>query len=201
MPIFKKKIYFPQLLADMITFQFDFLEKNFDKLILLADEFRVLTKKDKEEFLNKSHELIIIDIVTSCSQHFYRRLSSRDAGEAVSIVYAKYLTEYKNMSKTTTEKKLKKVIKLYEFVSKAEQNIKERDEHYKEIGYSSNPKINNDVDKEKFFICSGFSKYCAGEDIKDRNWEGKHFAAFKLAKGFVKSDILSNALKKYKVIF
>lgn len=41
MSIFKKKIDFSQFLADLISVQFEFLEKNFDKLIILADEFGV----------------------------------------------------------------------------------------------------------------------------------------------------------------
>ena len=201
MSIFKKKIYFPQFLADLITSQFDFLEKNSDKLIVLADESKILTEKDKEELLDKSHELIIVDIMMSCSQHFCKHLSSEDAGEAVSIVYAKYLTEHKKVSKTIAEKKFEKVMEFLELVCQAEQDIQERGEHYKEIGHNSYPKIGKVIDKQKFYICSGFSNYCAGKDMKAGNWEGKHFAAFKLAKGFVKGNIVSNALKHYSVTF
>ncbi len=201
MSVFKKKIHFSQFLADLITFQFDFLEKNFDKLIVLADELKSLTEKDREEFLDKAHELIIVDIAMSCSQHFYKNLSSEEVGEAVSIVYADYLTEYKKISKTLVEKKLEKVMELFELVYKAEEDIQKRDEYYKKIAYKSYPKINNDINKQKFYLCSGFSKYCAEENIKSENWEGKHLAAFKLAKGFVKGDVVANALKHYAVTF
>ena len=201
MSIFKKKIYFPQFLADLITFQFDFLEKNFDKLIVLADEFKILTETDKKDYLDKSHELIIVDIMMSCNQHFYKHLSSEDVGEAVSIVYAGYLTEYKKISKTLVEQKIEKVIKLFEIVCKAEEDIQKRNEHYKKFGYKSYPKINNDMDKQKFYLCNGFSKYCVGEDIKSENWEGKHFAAFKIAKAFAKGNIVSNASNQYQVTF
>jgi len=100
MSIFKKKIYFPQFLADLINNQMDFLEMNFNKLIVMADEFRVLTDIQKEEFLDKAHELIIADIVMGCSQCFYKKISSEEVGEAVSIIYGKYLTEFKKVSKT-----------------------------------------------------------------------------------------------------
>ncbi len=53
MGLFKQKIDFSQFLADLISFQYDFLENNFNKLIVLADEFKVLTEKDKEDFLIK----------------------------------------------------------------------------------------------------------------------------------------------------
>jgi hypothetical protein len=201
MSLFKQKIDFSQFLSDLITFQFDFLEDNFDKLIILADEFKVLTEKDKENFLDKAHELIIVDITVRCSQHFYKNLSSEEVGEAVIIVYAKYLTEYKKVLKIVAEKKLEIVMELFELVCKAEEDIRKRDENYKKIGYKSYPKIDNDIDKQKFYLCSGFAEYCAGEDMKSENWEGKHFAALKLAKGFVKGDIVTNSLKHYAIIF
>jgi hypothetical protein len=200
MSIFKK-IDFSQFLADLITFQCDFLENNFNKLVVLADEFKVLTEKDKEEFLDKAHELIIVDILMSCNQHFYKTLSSEEVGEAVSIVYAKYLTEYKKISKTLAEKKLERAMELFDLVCKAEEETQKRDKHYKEIGYKSYPKIGSDVDKQKFYLSSGFASYCVGHDIKSENWEGKNFAAFKLAKGFVKADIVKTMLKEFKIIW
>lgn len=195
MSTFKNKIDFGQFLADLITHQCDFLENNFNKVVTLADEFKVLTDKDKEEFLDKAHELIIVDILMSCNQNFYKDLSSEEVGEAVSIVYAQYLTEYKKIPKTLAEKKLEKVMELFELVCKAEEDTQKRDKHYKKIGYKSYPKIVSDIDKQKFYLCSAFSSYCVGEDIKSENWEGRHFAAFKLAKGFVKADIVKSVLK------
>jgi hypothetical protein len=37
--------------------------------------------------------------------------------------------------------------------------------------------------------------------MKREDCEGKRFAAFKLAKGFVKGDIVANSLKHFAVIF
>jgi hypothetical protein len=199
--LFKQKIEFGQFLAELITFQLDFLERNFDKLVVLADECKVLTEKDKEEFFDKAQVLIIVDIMTSCIQHFSKHLSSEDIGETVDIVYARYLTEYKKVSKVLAEEKLERIMELLKRVCKAEEEYKERDEHYKKIGLTSYPKIDNDIDKQKMYLCSGFAEYCAGEDLKAENWEGKRFAAFKLAMGFVKGDIVDNALNHYAVIF
>lgn len=201
MSILKKRIGFSQFLADLITSQFDFLENNFDKLIVLADEFKVLTEKEKEEFLDKAHELIIVDILMSCYQHFHKKLSSKEVGEAVSVVYAKYLTEYKKIPKTLAEQKLEKVMELFHLICKAEEETQERQEHCKKIGYKSYSKIGSNIDKQKFYFCSAFSSYCVGEDIKSENWEGRHFAAFKLAKGFVKGNIVAHALKHYAITF
>ncbi len=201
MGLFKQKIDLGQFLADLISFQHDFLENNFNKLVVLADEFKVLTGKDKENFFDKAHELIIVDILMSCNQHFYKNISSEEVGKAVSIIYAKYLTEHKKISKITAENKLEKVMKLFELVCNAEETAQKREEASKKIGYKSLYKIDNDLDKQKFYLCNGFSNYCAGEDIKSENWEGKHFAALKIAKGFVKGDIVANSLKHYNVIF
>lgn len=201
MSIFKKRIGFSQFIADLITYQFDFLENNFEKLIVLTDEFKVLTEKEMEEFLDKAHELIIVDILMSCYQQFHKKLSSEEVGEAVSIVYAKYLTEYKKIPKTLEKQKLEKVMELFNLVCKAEEETQERHKRYKKIGHQSYPKIGSDIDKQKFYLCKAFSSYCVGTDIKSENWEGRHFAAFKLAKGFVKGNIVAHALKNYTITF
>ena len=137
----------------------------------------------------------------SCNQHFYKNLSPEEIGEVVSIVYEQYLTEYKKIPKTLAEQKLEKVMELFHLICKAEEETQERHEHYKKIGYKSYPKIGSNIDKQKFYLCSAFSSYCVGEDIKSENWEGIHFAAFKLAKGFVKGNIFAHALKNYAITF
>jgi hypothetical protein len=137
----------------------------------------------------------------SCYQYFYKKLSSEEVGEAVSIVYGKYLTEYKKISKTLAEKKLERAMELFDLVCKAEEETQKSDKHYKEIGYKSYPKIGRDIDKQKFYLCRGFTSYCVGGDIKSENWEGKNFAAFKLAKGIVKADIVKAMLKEFKIIW
>ena len=46
MLFFKKKISFCQFLADLISYQLSFLETDFNKLVLLADESKVLYGKE-----------------------------------------------------------------------------------------------------------------------------------------------------------
>ncbi len=199
MSIFKKKIDFSQFLADLIGFQCDFLENNFSKLVVLADGFKVLTEKDEEDFLDKAHELVIVDILMSCNQKFYNNLSSEEVGKAVSLIYARYLTEYKKISKSLAEKKLDNVMKLFELVCCAEEETQKQSERNKEIGYKPPYKISDDIDKQKFYLCKGFSNYCVGSDMKSENWEGRNFAVLKLAKAFVKTDIVKTTLKKFKI--
>lgn len=201
MSIFKKEIAFGQYLFDLITYQVDFLEKNFDKLIIVADESKILTDRQKEDFLDKAHELLIVDIIMGCNLHFHKDHTSEEIGEDVSIVYAKYLTEYQKLSETLAEKKLEKVIKLLALWCKAGEQAQERDVHYKKMEYISPDRIESGIDKMKLYLCNAFCDYSVGEDEESEDWQGRQFAAFKFAKAFVLSDIVGTYLKKVKVTF
>lgn len=190
MSLFKQKISFHQFLADLISFQFDFLDSNFDKLIVLADEFKVLTDGDKKEFLDKSHELVIADIFISCTQHSNHKLSPEEIGKSVGAVYGQYSTTYKKMSELSAREKMENVINLLELANKLEEELQKR--HDGMVGHT---------DDQKFYLCSAFSEYCAGGDSKSKNWEGKKFAAFKLAKAIVKGDVVMQSLKHTSVNF
>jgi len=199
MSIFKKEIAFGQFLFDLIAYQVDFLEKNADKLIMAADESTILTDRQKEEFIDKAHELLIVDIIMGCNLHFHKEQTSEEIGEGVSIVYTKYLTEYQKVSETLAEQKLEKVIKLLALWCKAGEQAHERDEHYKNNGPILRDGIESDIDKIQLYLCYAFCDYCVGEDMKSENWEGVQCAAFKFAKVFVINDIVGTYLKKVKV--
>ncbi len=201
MPIFKKKIYFGQFLAEVITFQFDFLEKNFAKMIVLADESTVLTDNQKEDFLDKAHELIIADIMRSCEQDFHKSLSSDEIGAGVGQIYVRYLTEYKKVPQALAGQKAEKVSEFLGLICRVEDEAQEREEHNKKIGYNSYPKMDNENDKIKLHLCQAFRNYCVGEDIKSENWEGRGFAAFKFAMALAKADVVGHLLKHYSVTF
>ena len=201
MSIFKKKINFPQFLFEVIKFQIDFLEEHFDKLIVLADELKVLTNAQKKDFFDKAHELVVVNILMGCNIHFSKKQQGEEAGEAVSIVYGKYLWEHKKLPMESVDTKMQKVMELFELWGKAEEKEQKRDEHAKEIGYKRSYEINNYRDKMKLYLCQAFCDYCVGEDVKSENWKGRHFAAFKFAKAIVLSDIVGRYLKEVKVTF
>ena len=201
MPIFRKRIYFPQFLADLISFQCDFLTGHFDRLIALADEFHVLQDADRKSIRDKTYELLLVDILMSSKRCFSGTLSSEAVNEAVSMVYAKYLTEYRHVPVVLAEQKLQNVLILYRLVYKAEESADTQHADCRDIGYTSFPKIHNPVEREQFYLCRAFAEYCAGEDMKTENWEGKHFAALKLARAVVRSDVVGHALKHYTVTF
>jgi hypothetical protein len=201
MPIFKKKVYFPQFLSDVISYQMDFLEKNFDRLIDLADESKVLTDAQRKDFFDKAHELIILDIIVSCNLHFNRKVSSEEMGEVVSIVYGKYLLEYKKIPMELADEKMQRLMGLLELLDKAEEKDQKHDEYAKEIGYERPCKIGNNIDKVKYYVCTAFCDHCVGEDIKSENWQGRQLAALKFSKAVVLSDVVSMYLKNVKVTF
>ena len=201
MSIFRKKVYFPQFLSDMITHQMEFLEKNFHKLIVLADESQVLTDAQNKDFYGKAHELIILDIIVGCNLHFHRETSSEQVGEAVSIVYGKYLLEYKKTPMELADAKMQRLMGLLELLDRAEEKDHKYDEYAKKIGYERPYRIDNDIAKVKYYVCNAFCDYCVGEDVKSENWQGRRFAAFKFAKAVVLSDVVGTYLKEVKVAF
>jgi hypothetical protein len=201
MSIFKKKIHFPQLLAELITYQMDFLENNFDRLIALADKSGVLTDSQKEGFLDKAHELIIANIMMGCHQHFSKKISSEEVGRGVRIVYEQYLTEYKKISKTIAETKVEQVSEFLDMIHKMEEKAQVSDEYRKDIGHSPSQRIDNDIDKMKLYLCQAFREYCVGEDTKSEHRESRGFVAFKFAMAFVKADVVAHVLKHYTVTF
>jgi len=201
MSLFKQKIDFNQFLANLIAFQFDFLKNNFNKLVVLADEFKVLTEKDKEELLDKTHELMIADIFISCGQHFHHKLPSEEIGKVIGAIFGQYLIKHNRVAESLATKRIDNIEKLFKLVDKTEVETQKRHEEYEKIGQPIYPKIKDETEKQKFYLCSGFGKYYAGEDIKSENWEGKKFAAFKLAKAFVINDVVGQSLKHYSIIF
>lgn len=201
MSIFKKETTFGQFLFDLITYQMDFLEKNFNKLLIVADESKILTDEQKEEFLDKVHELLIVDIIMGCNLHFHEEYTSEEIGEDVSIVYAKYLTEYQTLSETLAEEKLEKVIKLLALWCKAGEQAQEQGERYKEMDCILPDGIESSIDKMKQYLCTAFCDYCVEEDIRSENWQDRQCVAFKFAKMFILSDIVGTYLKKVSVTF
>jgi hypothetical protein len=201
MSLFKKRTSFPQFVADLISFQCDFLASNFERMIALADEPKALTDRDKQELIEKTHDLVMVDILMSCKRCFCETLSGDAVNEAVSTIYAKYLTEHKRMAIPLAEQKLQSVLVLYRLVAKAEKETETRQAKCREAGYTSFPKVSDPTRAQQLYLCRAFAEYCAGNDMKATGWEGKHFAAFKLAMGLVTGDIVATVLRQYKIAF
>lgn len=186
MSLFKKKIESSQFIADAISGSVNFYDSNFDKLVPLADEFHVLTDEDKTELKESGYALIIADIMTSCQINFGEKVSNEAIGKEIGFIYVQFLGEVKHLSENDIEKKTSAIQKL---LAAIETN--EGKEIYKKAG--------NPEDNFRFLLCSTFAELYSGDNLADKKVEGKRFAAFKLAKGVVKADIIKIMLKEFKV--
>jgi hypothetical protein len=198
---FRKRTSFPQFVADLISFQCEFLAGNFDKLIAMADELKILTTQDKDNFFHKAHALLMVNLLMSCRQHFSAHISQEEVGKGVGFLYEKYLTEVKRQPKAEVDGKMEDVLALIDLVSRAEESYCRRQAHCRDSGDTSVPKIDDPVKAAQLHLCQGFAEYCAGPDMKTDVWQGRRFAAFKLAMGLVAGDIVGNALAQYRVTF
>lgn len=197
MSIFKKKIEFSQFIANLVSFQLDFIENNFDKMVVLADEFRVFTENDKKDLCEKLQTLSVADILIECHLNFSDKVAPQEINNCIAVMYRRCLVEYKHMQEKEAINKAKKVLELIEYMEDAKKDTEQTRERASKRGYEMN-KI-NEQDEQKYYLCSGFSDYYAGKDVKSENWEGKHFAAFKLAKAIVKTDIINIMLNECKI--
>lgn len=199
MSIFKKKIDFSQFIANLISFQLDFIKNNFDKMAILADEFKVLTESDKKDLYEKLQTLSVADILIECHLNLSDKVEPQEINNCIAVMYRRCLVEYKRMQEKEAIDKAKRVLDLIEYMEDAKKDTEQTRERASKHGYEMNRV--NEQDEQKYYLCSGFSDYYAGKDVKSENWEGKHFAAFKLAKAIVKTDIVSITLKEYKIIW
>ncbi len=122
MSLFGKRIAFPQFLANLISFQCDLLATNSDKLMGLADEGKVLTKEDKELFIDKAHALLMADITMRCFQYLSASISSVEVGKGVGLLYEKYLREHEHLPKTDVDQKMESVMTLFDLAEAAERD-------------------------------------------------------------------------------
>jgi hypothetical protein len=199
MSIFKKKIDFSQFIANLISFQLDFIESNFDKMVILADEYKILGESDKKDLYEKLQTLSIADILLKCHLSLSNNIAPEEMNNCIAVMYRRCLIEYKNMQEKEAIDSAKRVLDLIGSMEDAKKDMEQSMEETNKTGYEMN-KI-NEHDEQEYYLCSGFSKYYAGNNMKSENWEGKHFAAFKLAKAFVKTDIVKAMLKDFKIIW
>jgi hypothetical protein len=201
MVLFKKRTSFPQFIADLVSHQCDFLMANFSELTGLADKSQVLTKEDKEQFFHKAHALLMVDLAMSCSRHFSAHVSQEEVGEGVGYLYGRYLRESKQLPETEVDQKMEDVTRLLGFVDGAERDEHKRQEHYRSIGNTSFPKIEDAAKAYQLYLCQGFAEFCVGKAVEPDAWEGRRLVAFTLAMALVTNDIVGRAMQQYRVTF
>lgn len=186
MSIFKKQIDFGQFITDAITCSINFYDANFDKFIPLADEFHVLTQKDKEELRESGYSLIVADLMVSCQIHFGKIISNEQIGREVGFIYALFLGKEMHLNKNEIDGKANELKNLLTALEKNEDK-----EIYR--------KVDKTKDGLKFLLCSTFAELYSGDNLKDKIVEGKRFAAFKLAKAIAKADLVRTMLKEFEI--
>jgi len=181
MVFLKKSIDFGQFVGDAIFNSVNFYDANSEKLIPMADEFKVLDKDDAAELKELGYSLIIADLMISCQVNFSGKISNEETGKAVGFLYTRFLNEVKHLDENEIKRKANTLGKL---LGAVEANEK---------------KPNNTEEELKLLLCSTFAELYSGENLKDKKVEGKRFAAFKLAKAIVKADIIKTMLKEFKI--
>ena len=181
MAFFKKSIDFGQFIGDAIFNSVNFYDVNSEKLIPMADEFKVLDKDDMAELKELGYSLIIADLMISCQVNFSGKTSNEETGKAIGFLYTRFLNEVKHLDENEIKRKTDTLGKL---LGAVEANEK---------------KPNNTEEELKLLLCSTFAELYSGENLKDKKVEGKRFAAFKLAKAIVKADIIKTMLKEFKI--
>lgn len=181
MSIFKKKIDFGQFIADAIFNSVSFYDSNSEKMILMADEFKVLDKRDNEELKEFGYALIIADLMISGLVHFSEKVTNEKIGEVVGFLYVKFLKEVNHLNEDEIKRKTDKFEKLLTVIETKKE------------------KADNTEEDSKLLLCSTFAELYSGGNLKDKKVEGKRFAAFKLAKGIVKADLIKTMLKEFKI--
>lgn len=181
MAFFKKNIDFGQFVGDAIFYSINFYDANSEKLIPMADEFRVLDDSDTTELKEFGYSLIIADLMISCQINFNGKVSNEEIGKAIGFLYTRFLNEVKHLDEHDIKRKTDALGKL---LGKVEANEKTS---------------NNTEEELELLLCSTFAELYSGENLKDKKVEGKRFAAFKLAKAIIKADIIKTMLKEFKV--
>lgn len=199
--LFKKKITFPQFVANLIKYQFDFIEQNFDKFVDLDDEYKVLKLKNRKDLYSLVDCLILADLNVGCIIHLTNKITSHDVGYVVGSTYVRFLSEYKKLDIKEVEDRSEKYLKFFDFFENFQEIRKNEIEERKRLG--GHPvEIKNDAERLQADLCSAFAEYFMSKfpsDQKDVAREGRNFAAFKFAMAIVKADLIGTTLKEFSI--
>lgn len=177
--LFKKKIEFPQFIANAVFNSVNSYDSNFDKMVVLADEFNVLTTKDKDKLRDFGYALVIVDLIISGTVLFNNNLTNEELGLEVGTIYIKFLNEVKHLSEKEIQQKVDDAMKLISATESAEGS----------------------EDDLKFLLCSKFAEIYSGNKLTDEKIRQKNFAAMKLANALVKANILKLMSKENNIVW
>lgn len=203
MSLFKRKVKFSQFIADLMYFQLNFVESNFENMVILADEYKVLTESDKKDLYSIADFLMLADLTVGCIIHLSNKITNEDIGYVISSIYVKFLNDNRKIGIKEIEKKGEKYLEFLEFFEKYQEQNKKEIESRKQAG--GHPvEIKNDAERMQADLCVAFAEYFTDKIATNKQSEtkqGRNFAAFKFAMGVVKADFVKLALKECNIIW
>lgn len=192
MSVFKKKIEINELFGMLIVYGFKFFENEFDSMMAVVDEKRVLSSIDKERLKELSGALVVVNLIVGKDVHLRNNITHDDFSEKIGKVYIKYLEEVKQLDRPQIDRQVSQVAELIEsWNTLSDAQLKGK---VLEQEKSSLYTINSADDMEKFSLCYTFAELYSSENEKN-------IPAFKLAKYFVKNDMMGEFLKEFEVVF
>lgn len=177
--LFKKKIEFHQFIANAVFNSVNSYDSNFDKMVVLADEFNVLTAKDKDKLRDFGYSLIMVDLIISGTVLFNGDITNEELSREIGLIYVKFLNEVKHLNENEIQQKVDDAMKLINATESAEGS-------------------ENDL---KFLLCSKFAELYSGNKFTDEKIRQKNFAVMKLANALVKADILKLMSKENNIVW
>lgn len=193
MSLFKKKIKFGDLIADMMEIQLGMVENNFNKFIDLDDKNKVMTVSDKEELHNMIDFLVLSYMSCGCINHLSNKIPEYDISFAISFIYVKYLKQYRKMETDAIMEKSEKFLEFMEYWLNYQ-------------GENSKNKELTDIDELGFNLSKAFTEYYAEKVSSNQQKEtepDRKNAVLAYAMATIKGDLrdlVGLMLKEYKII-
>ena len=192
MVLFKKKINIDGFLAMLLVYGFKLFEREFDFLIAVVDEKKILSKDDKDKLKELSGALVVVNLIVGKDIHFNDKISHDEFSERIGKIYINFLEDVKTLNRQEIDTRADQVAELIKtWKTLSEKRINNNPWEPEKYSLYSIDSVN---DMEKFTLCYAFADLYS-------NKKEKNIAAFKFAKYFVKNDMTGEYLKEFKLIF
>ncbi len=193
----KQKLNIEGLIRLLLIYGHKFFENELGTIIAVTDDGKILEADDKQKLFGLTSSLVAVNLIVGKDIHFGNKIPHDNFSEILGRTYVKYLEDVKQANKQEIGKKadeLARIIKAWTEI-KAER----LDETDWEPKKRSLFEINSADDMEKFTLCCAFAEIYSESNVPDSIEEDKNIVAFKLAKYFVKNDMMGEFLKEFNV--
>ncbi len=197
MSLLKKKINFEDLIRLLLIYGHKFFENEFDQIITTTDNRKMLTDDGKRRLFGLTSPLVAVNLIVGKDIHFLNKISHDDFSDKLGRTYVKYLQDVKQADKQEIDIRVGEVARIIKIWTEIKaERLEETDWEPKKRSLFE---INNVDDMEKFTLCCAFAEVYSVGNVSDSIEEEKNIVAFKLAKYFVKNDMMGEFLKEFNV--